>query len=260
MKAPDEEVPVRFSVEDGVALITLNRPARRNAIDLATAIALGDCLDELDARDDLVVGVITGEGGTFSAGMDLKALAATGQRPIVEGRGAFGVCERSADKPLVAAVEGHALGGGFEIALACDLIVAAESATFGLPEVTRGLAAAAGGAIRLPQRIPYGHAMELILTGAPLSAERAHALGLVNHLTEAGGALEAALALARRIAVNAPLAVKMSKLVVRAAQGVTVAEAFAAQAPLMNVIRASDDAREGAQAFVEKRAPVWSGR
>jgi enoyl-CoA hydratase/carnithine racemase len=251
---------VRVAHEDGVAVITINRPERRNAIDLATARALGAALDELDARDDLVVGVITGAGGFFSAGMDLKALAATGERPIIEGRGAFGVCEHSADKPLIAAVEGPALGGGFEIALACDIVVAGAGASFGLPEVKRGLSAAAGGAIRLPQRIPYGHALELILTGEPMSAERAAELGLVTRLAEAGGALEAALELARRIAVNAPLAVRISKQVVRAAQGVTQEEAFVAQQPLMATIRASDDAREGALAFVEKRAPVWSGR
>ncbi|WP_019874281.1 crotonase/enoyl-CoA hydratase family protein [Sporichthya polymorpha] len=251
---------VLFEVTDGVALITLNRPERRNAIDLPTAEAIDAALTQLDERDDVVVGVIAGSGPVFSAGMDLKVIAAGGPRPIVPGRGAFGIVENPPAKPLIAAVEGAALAGGFEIALACDLIVAAEDATFGLPEVKRGLAAAAGGAVRLPQRIPYSHAMRMILTGEPIPAQRAYELGLVVELTPPGGALAAAQALAASIAVNAPLAVRTSKQVINLVQGKSMPEAFEAQRPLMQRIRESADALEGAKAFAEKREPRWTGR
>jgi enoyl-CoA hydratase/carnithine racemase len=251
---------VLFETFDGVAVLTLNRPERRNAIDLPTAEALSAALSELDERDDLVVGVITGNGPVFSAGMDLKVIAAGGPRPIVPGRGAFGIVEQPPAKPLIAAVEGAALAGGFEIALACDLIVAADNASFGLPEVKRGLAAAAGGAVRLPQRIPYMHAMRMILTGEPISAQRAFELGLVVELTLPGGALTAARALATTIAANAPLAVRTSKQVVNLVQGASLDEAFERQRPLMQRIRESADAREGAVAFAEKREPKWTGR
>jgi enoyl-CoA hydratase/carnithine racemase len=251
---------VLFECQDGVAVITLNRPERRNAIDLPTAEAIDAALTELDERDDLVVGVITGNGPVFSAGMDLKVVASGGPRPIVPGRGAFGIVERPPAKPLIAAVEGAALAGGFEIALACDLIVAADNASFGLPEVKRGLAAAAGGAVRLPQRIPYSHAMRMILTGEPISAQRAFELGLLTELTMPGGALTAARSLAQTIAANAPLAVRTSKQVVNLVQGKSFSEAFEAQRPLMHMIRESADAREGAVAFAEKREPKWTGR
>ena len=251
---------VRLEAESGVAILTIDRPERRNAIDLPTAEALDAALSELDARDDLVVGVIHGNGPVFSAGMDLKVIAAGGPRPIVPGRGAFGIVEKPPAKPLIAAVEGAALAGGFEIALACDLIVAADDAIFGLPEVKRGLAAAAGGAVRLPQRVPYSHAMRMILTGEPISAQRAHELGLVIELTPPGGALAAARELAGKIAVNAPLAVRTSKQVVNLVQGRSLDEAFEAQRPLMQMIRESADALEGAKAFAEKREPRWSGK
>jgi len=246
--------------DDGIAVLTINRPARRNAIDLATAEAIADALDRVDADDAIRVAIITGTGGSFSAGMDLKALHETGKRPITERRGQFGICKRPPEKPLIAAVEGHALGGGCEIALASDIIIAAQDATFGLPEVKLGLAAAAGGAIRLPRRIPFGLALEHVLTGRPLPAVRAHELGLVNHLTPSGGALAAALELAAEIAANAPLGVRYSKQVMVQTQDVSIAEAFALQEPLMQAIRGSADAAEGAKAFVEKRAPVWQGR
>jgi len=244
----------------GVAVLTINRPDRRNAIDRATAQAIADALDRVDEDDAIRVAVITGAGGMFSAGMDLKALHATGERPIVDGRGQFGICRKPPVKPLIAAVEGAALGGGTEIALAADIIVAAEDATFGLPEVKLGLAAAAGGAIRLPRRIPYGFAMEHVLTGRPLPARRAHELGLVNRLTSAGQALAAALELAAEIAANAPLGVRLSKQVMVETQDVSEAEAFALQEPLMQIIRSSEDAAEGPRAFLEKRKPVWKGR
>jgi enoyl-CoA hydratase/carnithine racemase len=253
-------VTVRFEVSDGVALLTLDRPERRNAIDLPTAEALSHALRELDDRDDVVVGVITGNGPVFSAGMDLKVIAAGGPRPIVAGRGAFGIVENPPAKPLIAAVEGAALAGGFEIALACDLIVAAENASFGLPEVKRGLAAAAGGAVRLPQRVPYSQAMRMILTGEPITAQQAFEFGLVVELTPPGGALAAAKVLAASIACNAPLAVRTSKQVVQLVQGKSLTEAFEVQRPLMQMIRASADALEGAKAFAEKREPHWTGK
>jgi enoyl-CoA hydratase/carnithine racemase len=255
-----EEAPVRLETDGAVLIITLNRPHRRNAIDLPTAEGLSAALTELDDRDDLVVGVITGEGPVFSAGMDLKVIAAGGPRPIVPGRGAFGIVENPAAKPLIAAVEGPALAGGFEVALACDLIVAADNASFGLPEVKRGLAAAAGGAVRLPKRVPYSYAMRMILTGEPITAQKAYELGLVTELTPPGGALAAAKALAGVIAANAPLAVRTSKQVVNLVQGVSVEEAFERQRPLMQMIRESADALEGAKAFAEKREPRWVGR
>jgi enoyl-CoA hydratase/carnithine racemase len=251
--------PVRLEVADGIALITLDRPEVRNAVDRATAEAISAALDEVDTRADIRVAVLTGTGTVFSAGMDLKAFSATGERPIVAGRGAFGIVERPPAKPLIAAVEGRALGGGFEIALACDLIVAGENAQFGLPEVKRGLVAAAGGVLRLPRRIPRTVAMELVLTGEPVSAARALALGLVNRVVAAGTAAEQARALAAAIAANAPLAVRTAKLLVDRSADWHADEAFARQAPHTDLVRSSLDAAEGARAFVEKRAPVWGG-
>jgi enoyl-CoA hydratase/carnithine racemase len=251
---------VRFEVLGRVATITLDRPERRNAIDRPTAVAIAAALDELEKRDDVTVGVLAASGSVFSAGMDLKAFAATGDRPISDTRGAFGIVERPPTKPLIAAVDGQALGGGFEIALACDLIVAGADAQFGLPEVKRGLVAAAGGALRLPRRIPRGIAMELILTGEPISASRAAELGLVNRLVPAGTAVAESIRLADVIARNAPLAVRTAKRIVEESANWPVAEAFARQAPHTAVVRSSSDAVEGALAFVEKREPLWTGR
>ena len=251
---------IRFESIERIALITIDRPERRNAIDRLTADALAAALDELDARDDLAVGVLTGAGSSFSAGMDLKAVNAGGERPITASRGMFGIAERPPEKPLIAAVEGAALGGGCEIALACDLIVAASNASFGLPEVKRGLVASAGGMIRLPRRIPRAIALEHVLTGAPLTADRARELGLVSRVCEPGDAQEVALGLAGEIAQNAPLAVRAAKQIVGDSLDVPFAVAFTAQQPKVQMVRESEDAREGMLAFIEKRPAVWRGR
>jgi enoyl-CoA hydratase len=255
----DSESPITVEIRDAVSVITINRPAARNAIDLATSIALGQALDDLDARADLAVGVLTGAGGNFSAGLDLKAFA-RGERPYVAGRGFAGIAESPPKKPLIAAVEGWALGGGFEIVLTCDLVVAAAGARFGLPEVTRGLVPRAGGALRLPRRLPYVLAMEIILTGRPLDAERAERFGLVNQLAPDGQALEMAIELATVVSKNAPLAVAAAKRVVTESGSWPMDEAFERQRPLVDPIFTTEDALEGAQAFRERRAPVWQGR
>lgn len=251
---------VGFAAEGRVAVITIDRTEVRNAVDRATAKEIAGALDELDVRDDLTVGILTGAGGFFSAGMDLKAFGASGERPIAAGRGAFGICGCPPDKPLIAAVEGQALGGGLEIALACDCIVAAEDARFGLPEVTRGLVAAAGGVVRLPRRIPQNVAMELVITGEPVGAQRARELGLVNRVVAPGRAVAAARKLAAVVAGNAPLAVRTSKRIVADSADWATGELFERQASLVDPVRSSEDAKEGARAFVEKRAPVWQSR
>jgi enoyl-CoA hydratase len=241
-----------------VLVVTLNRPEARNAVNAALANGVAAALDELDDNDALRAGVLTGAGNGFSAGMDLKALV-RGESPLAGDRGFAGICRRPAAKPLIAAVEGFALAGGLEIALACDLIVAARGVKLGIPEVRRGLVAGAGGLFRLPRRLPQNVALELAITGDPIDAERAHAFGLVNVLCEPGGALDAALALARRIAANAPLAVAASKKLVMTSQALSEDDAWRRNDALVPPILESRDAREGAVAFAEKRAPVWSG-
>ncbi len=241
-----------------VSIITINRPHQRNAINQAVASQLAAALDELDADPQLAVGILTGAGGTFSAGFDLKAFA-RGERATVPGRGFAGLVEAPPVKPLIAAVEGWALGGGFEMALTCDLVVAAQGARFGLPEVRRGLAARGGGAFRLPQRLPYAVAMEAILTGEPLDAARAERFGLVNRVTADSEALAGALVLAELIAANAPLAVAASKRVVRESGDWPADAAFDRQREHFEPVFASADAQEGAAAFRERRAPVWTG-
>jgi enoyl-CoA hydratase len=244
---------------DGVLVITINRPEARNAINTETAHAIADALSELDERDDLVAAVITGAGKSFCAGMDLKAFLA-GERPSVPGRGFAGIVERPPDKPLIAAVEGHAIAGGFEIVLACDLVVAADNAVFGLPEVRRGLVAAGGGLLRLPQRVPYHLALEWALTGELIPAAKAHAVSLVNRLTPPGEALAGALELARAIAANGPLAVRATKQIVAQSREWPPSQAFELQREISEPVRSSEDAREGARAFAEKRPPRWQGR
>jgi enoyl-CoA hydratase len=243
----------------GVLVITLNRPDARNAVNAALAEGVGAALDELDADDELRVGVLTGAGKGFSSGMDLKAFVA-GESPYVEGRGFAGITRRSSRKPLIAAIEGFAVAGGFEVALSCDLIVASKGARLGIPEVKRSLVAAAGALFRLPRRIPYHLAMELALTGDPIDAERGHQLGLVNRLAEPGGALDAALELAGDIVKNGPLALIASKEIVQGSRDWTEEESWEKQGPIAGPVMGSEDAREGAIAFAEKRDPVWKGR
>ncbi|ANY15114.1 crotonase/enoyl-CoA hydratase family protein [Bordetella pseudohinzii] len=251
---------IKVEVTDGILIITVNRPDAKNAINLEAAQAMAAAIDQLDARDDIRIGILTGAGGTFSSGMDLKAFAQSGQRPLIPGRGFAGLNERPPKKPLIAAVEGYALAGGCELALACDLIVAAGNAKFGLPEVKRGLVAGSGGMLRLPRRLPYHVAMEIILTGEMLGAERAYQLGLVNRLAEPGQALEGALALARVIVENGPLAVQTAKSIVQQSLDWDQEGMFDRQRPLIAHIFTSADAKEGATAFAEKRKPVWQGK
>ena len=246
--------------DGAVLIIRLNRPEARNAINFDCAQALAGAFEQLDSDDTIRIGVLTGEGGHFSAGMDLKDFAASGRRPRVPGRGFAGFTEQPPVKPLIAAVEGYALAGGFEMVLACDLVVAANTAMFGLPEVKRGLIAGAGGLLRLPQRLPYHVAMEAILTGEHMTAARIHAFGLINTLTEPGQALAEARVLAQKIAANGPLAVQLSKQVVNQGLDWSQEEMFAKQVPFMEKIVASLDAKEGALAFAQKRAPVWRGQ
>jgi enoyl-CoA hydratase len=243
----------------GVLLITLNRPEARNAVNVAVAEGVAAAVDALDADDAVSVGVLTGAGGAFCAGMDLKAFVA-GEQPFIEGRGFAGIVQRPPRKPLIAAIEGFAVAGGLEVALACDLIVAARGAKLGVPEVKRSLVAAGGALRRLPERVPYGVAMELALTGDPITAERAAELGLVNRLAEPGGAVDAAFELAAAIAANGPLAVAATKAVLRVQRDWDEDEFWARQGELVAPVFGSDDAREGAIAFAEKRAPRWTGR
>jgi enoyl-CoA hydratase len=243
----------------GVLVVTINRPEARNAINGDVARGIAAALDRLDAEDALRVGVLTGSGGFFSSGMDLKGFL-SGDVPVIEGRGLGGLTERPPRKPLVAAVEGYAVAGGFELVLACDLVVAAEDARLGVPEVKRALVAGAGAAIHLPQRIPQAIAMEMLLTGEPISAARAAELGLVNRVVPTGTALDAAVGLAGEVAANGPLAVAVTKQIARSAQDWTLEEGWQKQAELMAPVSGSEDAQEGARAFAEKRAPVWKGR
>jgi enoyl-CoA hydratase len=247
------------AVHGAVLVITIARPAQRNAVNRAVAEGIAAAVDRLDGDDELRAGVLTGAGGYFSAGMDLKAFAA-GERPHVPGRGFGGLVERPPRKPLVAAVEGFALAGGMELALACDLVVAARGARFGLPEVTRGLVPAAGGLLRLPAVVPRGAALELVLTGEPVSSERAYELGLVTRLAAPGAALDEALGLAAAIAANAPLATVAAKAILEQAPRWPADEAWARQRAIADPVIGSHDAGEGARAFAQKRPARWQSR
>ncbi|WIV53289.1 crotonase/enoyl-CoA hydratase family protein [Amycolatopsis nalaikhensis] len=243
---------VRTEPVGSTLLITIDRPRARNAVNAAVASQLAAALDELEGDSALRAGVLTGADGTFSAGMDLKA-ALKGESPEIPGRGFGGLTEAELSKPLIAAVEGFAMGGGFELALGCDLIVAAENAKFGLPEVKRGLIAAGGGVLRLPKRIPHHLAMEVLLTGEPMTGRRARDLGLANRVTPEGDAAAVALQLAEQLAANAPLALAAVKKIVRAA------DPEAAQREEIEKLMQSADVREGMTAFAERRAPKWTG-
>ncbi|ULP46897.1 crotonase/enoyl-CoA hydratase family protein [Mycolicibacter virginiensis] len=240
-----------------ILVITINRPEARNAANKAVAEGLAAACDELDDTPELSVGVLTGAGGNFCAGMDLKAFAA-GELAYVPGRG-LGFTERPPRKPLISAVEGHAVAGGTELVLATDLVVAAKDAKFGIPEVKRGLVAAGGGLLRLPHRIPYQKALELALTGESFTAEQGAQWGFVNVLTEPGEALDGAIALAERITANGPLAVAVTKEIMVKSAGWSQDEIWQKQGELIAPVFTSHDAKEGAIAFAEKRAPNWTG-
>jgi enoyl-CoA hydratase len=250
--------PVLTEVIDGVAVITINRPEARNALNGAVARGMAAAIDDLDARSDVRVLILTGAGGTFSAGMDLKGFL-SGDSPVVPGRGFGGIVEQPPRKPVIAAVEGYALAGGFELVLACDLVVASEQARFGLPEVRRGLVAGAGGLLRLPRRIPYHLAMQIALTGEHFSAAHLREAGLVNAMVPPGEALAGARELAGRIAENAPLALAATKRVIVESADWDNASAFARQNEIISPVFSSADAMEGAAAFAEKRLPHWRG-
>ena len=250
---------VLVEVADGIMTVTLNRPKAKNAANKALAEGVAAAMDELDSNDDIRVAILTGAGGTFCSGMDLKAFV-TGEMPMVEGRGFAGITEKPPQKPLIAAVEGYALAGGLELMITCDLIVAADNAKFGIPEVKRGLAAAAGGLIRLPRQIPSRLAMELALTGDFITAERAQSMGLINRVVPAGTALDAARELAATICANGPLAVRISKQVVAQSGDWSSEEMWQKQQEVVMPIFTSEDAIEGATAFAEKRAPNWKGK
>lgn len=256
---PAPAAPVLIERRGHIMIITINRPQARNAINLATALGLERAIDAYEADPQARIAILTGAGGYFSAGMDLKA-AARGEVPVTEKRGILGIVSQPPRKPLIAAVEGPALAGGCELALAADLIVAASDSTFGIPEVKRGLVAVGGGVLRLSQRLPRAIAMELSLTGDPITAARAAQIGLINQVAEPGKALDAALELAARVAVNAPLSIDASKQIIEQAPDWSVAEAFGKQGQVAAAALSSMDAGEGMRAFVEKRPPVWQGR
>ncbi len=244
-----------------LGILTLNRPEARNAVNRELANAMEDALDDYEADDELWAVVITGAGSTFCAGADLKAVAKGEGMTLTTKRGGFGgLVTRDFSKPIIAAVNGPALAGGFEIVLACDLVVAAEYAVFGLPEVKRGLFAAAGGLIRLPKRVPLALAMELAITGDAIDAARALALGLVNRVVPGDQVLAEAIALAERICENAPTSVRASRRMVREAVDLTEAEAWPRNYELSLEVFSTKDAIEGATAFAEKRPPRWTGR
>jgi len=254
-----DEQPVLVEVADGVMTVTLNRPKAKNAANKALAEGVAAAMDELDSNDDIRVAILTGAGGTFCSGMDLKAFV-TGEFPTVAGRGFAGITEAHPRKPLIAAVEGFALAGGLELAISCDLIIAADNARFGIPEVKRGLAAAAGGLMKLPRQIPPRLAMELALTGDFIDAQRACEMGLINKVVEAGTALDAAREMAATISANGPLAVATSKQVIVDSAEWSADEMWQKQEALVMPVMLSEDATEGATAFAEKRAPNWKGR
>ena len=248
---------VLTEVDDGILIVTINRPEAKNAMSMAAAQGISAAMDRLEAEDDLRVAILTGAGGTFCSGMDLKGFL-RGERPSVEGRGFGALSQWTPKKPVIAAVDGYALAGGMELALSCDLIVANAGAKFGIPEAKRGLAAAAGGLIKLQRQIPPRIAMELALTGDFIDAARAFQLGFVNRVVD-GPSIDGAKALARSIAANGPLAVAATKQVVRNSFLWSDDEMWDKQQAILGNLFATNDAREGATAFAEKRKPNWTG-
>jgi enoyl-CoA hydratase len=252
---------VTYELDGRVAVITIRRPEARNAVNGEVASGIEGAMDRLEEEQDAWVGILTGEGPVFSAGADLKEIAAGRAAQLITKRGGFaGIANRERTKPLIAAVDGPALAGGTEIVLSCDLVVASTAASFGIPEVKRSLVAAAGGLFRLPRALPANIAMELALTGDPITAERAHQFGLVNELVAPGAALDAARALAARIVANAPVAVRATRRVVIGALGADDAELWKLTNEAMVEATTSEDFAEGPRAFIEKRPPVWKGR
>ncbi|MDQ6648773.1 MAG: crotonase/enoyl-CoA hydratase family protein [Actinomycetota bacterium] len=252
---------VLYEVEGRIATITLNRPDQRNAINPEVTAAMNAVMERFESDPEIWLAILTGAGSTFSAGADLKVIAAGRAAELSAGKGGFGGFVRyPRTKPVIAAVNGFALAGGTELVLACDLVVAAREAAFGLPEVTRGIVAVAGGVFRLPRAIPPARARELIMTGDRLGAEEAHRLGLVNHLVAADEVLPTARRLGERICQNAPLAVRESLAIARAALNIDEDEGWSRSAAASTRIRQTEDAKEGPRAFAEKRPPRWTGR
>lgn len=249
---------VLVDVNDGVMVVTINRPKSKNAANAAVARGIAEAMDELDSNGAIRAAILRGAENTFCAGMDLAGFV-NGELPIVEGRGFAGLCESPPQKPVIAAVEGYALAGGFELAIACDLIIAAEDAKFGLPEAKRGLVAGAGGLMRLPRQIPLRIAKELALVGDTIGAARAFDLGLINRVVEPGSALDAAKEMAKAIAENGPMAVLATKAIIDESQDWDTANMFDRQQKYIDPIFSSRDALEGAKAFSEKRKPNWKG-
>lgn len=252
---------VTYELSDHVVVLTLDRPEARNAINPELAGAIEAAIDRFEADDDAWVGVLAGNGPAFCAGADLKAISEGRAAGISTRRSGFaGMCRRDRTKPIIAAVDGPALAGGCEIVLACDLVVASTAASFGLPEVKRSLVAAAGGVFRLPRKVPVNVAMAMVLTGDPITAEQAYVHGLVNELVEPGAALDHAIALAVRIAANAPIAVRLSRQALLAGVMADDDDAWRASGEAERAVMATEDFHEGPLAFIEKRPPRWSGR
>lgn len=252
---------VTYETRGRVAVLTISRPEARNAVNGEVARGIEEGIDRLEADEDLWIGVIAAAGPVFSAGADLKAIARGEFAELVTERGGFGgIAKRERTKPLIAAVDGPAFAGGLEIVLACDLVVASPNARFAIPEVKRSLVAAAGGLFRLPRALPRNVALELALTGDPIDAERAYALGLVNVLAEPGAVVEAALALAERVTANAPLAVRASRRVMLGTLHAPEEEGWRVTMEAAATLAATEDFGEGPRAFVEKRPPQWKGR